>query len=53
MNRKTLNFDEAEISKNKFHGSKQPVVLNSVDTSKIVTSAKFKRDDKRFKYFRR
>ena len=34
MSGKTLNFDEFEINMKKFHGSKQPFVLNSVDINK-------------------
>ena len=51
MSRKTLCFDEVETNKNKFHGSKQPIVLNSVDINKIVTSAKFRHGTKGFRYF--
>ena len=38
MSRNTLNFDEVETNKNKFHGSKQPFVLDSMDINKTVTS---------------
>ena len=49
MSRKTLCFDEVETNKNKFHGSKQPIVLNSMDINKIVTSAKFRHGTKSFR----
>ena len=51
MSGKTLNFHELEINKNKFHGSKQPIVLDSVDINNIVTSSKFKCEDKGFQHF--
>ena len=50
MSGKTLNFVEVEI-KNKSHGSKQRIVLDSVYVNRIVMSDKFKRNDKSFKYF--
>ena len=36
MSGKTLNFDELDISKNKFISSKQPIVSDSLDINKIV-----------------
>ena len=50
MSGKTLNFVEVEI-KNKSHGSKQLIVLDSVYVNRIVMSDKFKRNDKRLKGF--
>ena len=37
MSKKVLNFDEVEIDKNRFHGSKQLIDLNLVDFCKIIT----------------
>ena len=34
-----------------FHASKQAIVLNLVDTNKVVISDKFKHSDDGFKYF--
>ena len=42
MTEKTLQFDDVEVSKKKFHGSKQPIALNLVDINQIVKSDKFK-----------
>ena len=51
MSGKTLNYNKVEINKNKFHGSKQSVVLDSVKINRIVTSDKSKHSEKGFKYF--
>ena len=37
MSGNTLNFNEVEINKNRFHGSNQSIELNLVDVHKIVT----------------
>ena len=42
MTEKTLQFDDVEINKKKFHDSKQPIALNLVDINQIVKSDKFK-----------
>ena len=51
MSGKTLNYNKVEINKNKFHGSKQSIVLDSVKINRIVTSDKSKHSEKSFKYF--
>ena len=51
MSGKTLNYNKVEINKNKFHGSKQSIVLDSVKINRIVTSDKSKHSEKGFKYF--
>ena len=51
MGEKTLKFDNIEVSKKKFHTSKQAIDLNLVDINKIVISDKFKHRDKGFRYF--
>ena len=42
MTEKTLQFDDVEVNKKKFHDSKQPIALNLVDINQIVKSDKFK-----------
>ena len=42
MSGKTLDFDKVKLIKRKFHASKQPINLNSVNASKIVMSARVK-----------
>ena len=51
MSAKTLNFDEAEISKDRFRGSKQPTDLNLVEVHKIVRAYKIQHGDKSLEYF--
>ena len=51
MSGKALNFDKVEINKNKFHGSKKSIVLDSMDINRIVTPDRFKHSDNSFKYF--
>ena len=51
MSRKSLNFDEYEINKNKFHGSKQPIGINAMDINRKVTSSKIEQVEKSFKHF--
>ena len=46
MSGKTLNYNKVEINKNKFHGSKQSIVLDSVKINRIVTSDKSKHSEK-------
>ena len=51
MSRKSLNFDEYEINKNKFRGSKQPIGINAMDINRKVTSSKIEQVEKSFKHF--
>ena len=51
MSEKTLKFNNIRVNKKKFHKSKQPVDLMSVNVVQIVVSDKFKYSDKGFKYF--
>ena len=44
-------FDNIILNKKKFHRSKEPIDLLSVDSDQIVASHKFKRNGKGFKYF--
>ena len=51
MNEKTLKFKNIRVNKKKFHKSKQPVDLASVNVDQIAISGKFKHSDEGFKYF--
>ena len=51
MSEKTLKFKNIRVNKKKFHKSKKPIDLMSVNTERIVTSEKFKHSDEGFKYF--
>ena len=51
MSGKTLDFDKVKLIKRKFHASKQPINLNSVNASKIVMSARVKHGDEGLTYF--
>ena len=41
MSEKTLKFNNIILNKKKFHGSKEPIDLLSVDSDQIVVSHKF------------
>ena len=51
MTDKTLKFNNIILNKKKFHRSKEPINLLSVDSDQIVASHKFKHNDEGFKYF--
>ena len=51
MSEQTLTFDDTVFNKKEFHGSKQAIALNSVESSKILVSYKFKHSADGFKYF--
>ena len=51
MSGKTLKFGNIVLNKKKFHRSKEPIDLLSVDLDQIVLSHKLKHNDKGFKYF--
>ena len=51
MNEKTLQFNDIILNKKKFHRSKEPIDLLSVDLDQIVVSHKFKHNGKGFKHF--
>ena len=48
---KILKFNNIILNKKKFHKSKEPIDLLSVDLDQIVVSYKFKHNDEGFKYF--
>ena len=51
MSKKTIKFNNIILNKKKFHRSKEPIDLLSVDLDQIVLSHKFKHNDEDFKYF--
>ena len=51
MTKKTLKFDNIGVNKKKFHTSKEPIDLMSVNFDEIVVSDKFNYNDNVFKYF--
>ena len=51
MTEKTLKFNNIRVNKKKFHMSKEPIDLMSVNVDQIVVSNKFKHNNKGFKYF--
>ena len=51
MSEKILKFDNIILNKKKFHRSKEPIDLLSVDLDQIVVSDKFKHNNEGFKYF--
>ena len=51
MSEKTLEFNNFILNKKKFHKSKEPIDLLSVDVDQIVVSYKFKFNNQSFEYF--
>ena len=51
ISEKTLKFNNIRLNKKKFHKSKKPIDLMSVNIEHIVTSDKFRHSDEDFKYF--
>ena len=51
MSEKALKFNNIILNKNKFHRSKEPIDLLSVDLDQIVVSYKSKHNDEGFKHF--
>ena len=51
MTEKTLKFNNIRVNEKKFHMSKEPIYLMSVNIDQIVVSDKFKHSDEGFKYF--
>ena len=51
MSQQKLKFDNIRVNKKKFHNSKQPLHLMSVNVDQIVVSDKYKHSDEGFKYF--
>ena len=51
MSQKKLKFNNIIFNKKRFHRSKEPIDLLSVDLDQIFVSHKFKHNDEGFKYF--
>ena len=50
MNSQKIKFGDKEIDKKEFYSSKEAILLDSVDSSKIVVSNKWKINDITYKY---
>ena len=48
---KEKKIGDKEVNKKEFYSSKQAILLDSVDLSKIVVSNKYKINDTTYKYF--
>ena len=48
---KKIKFRDKEVDKKKFYSSKEAILLDSVDLSKIVVSSRWKLNDTTYKYF--
>ena len=46
-----IKFGDKEVDKKKFYSSKEAILLDSVDLSKIVVSSRWKLNDTTYKYF--
>ena len=51
MSLKKINFGDKEVDKKKFYSSKEAILLDSVDLSKIVVSNRCKINDITYKFF--
>ena len=51
MNSQKIKFGDKEVDKKKFYSSKEAILLDSVDLSKIVVSSRWKLNDTTYKYF--
>ena len=51
MSSQKIKFGDKEVDKKKFYSSKEAILLDSVDLSKIVVSSKWKLNDITYKYF--
>ena len=50
MSLKKINFENKEVDKKKFYSSKEAILLDSVDLSKIVVSSRCKINDTTYKF---
>ena len=41
MDKKIIKFDDTEIQEYEFHQYKNPILINNIDTDKVVVSNKF------------
>ena len=46
-----IKFGDKEVDKNEFYSSKEAILLDSVDLSKIAVSSRWKLNDTTYKYF--
>ena len=51
MSSQKIIFGDKEVDKKTFYSSKEAILLDSVDLSKIVVSSKWKLTDTTYKYF--
>ena len=51
MSSQKIKFGDKEVDKKKFFSSKEAILLDSVDLSKIVVSSIWKLNDTTYKYF--
>ena len=51
MSSQKIKFEDKEVDKKKFYSSKEAILLDSVDLSKIVVSSRWKLNDTTYKYF--
>ena len=51
MSSQKIKFGDKEVDKKEFYSSKQAILLDSVDLSKIVVSSRWKTNDAKYKYF--
>ena len=51
MSSQKIKFGDKEVDKKKFYSSKEAILLDSVDLSKIVVSSRWKLNDTTYKYF--
>ena len=51
MSSRKIKFGDKEIDKKEFYLSKQTILLNSIDLTKIVVSSKWEISDTKHKYF--
>ena len=51
MSSQKITFRDKEVDKREFYSSKEAILLDSVDMSKIVVSSRWKLNDTTYKYF--
>ena len=51
MSSQKITFGDEEVNKKKFYSSKEAILLDSIDLSKIVVSSRWKLNDTTHKYF--
>ena len=51
MSSRKIKFGDKEVDKKTFYSSKEAILLDSVDLSKIVVSSRWKLNDTTYKYF--